>query len=52
MNIINTIMTNTIKYLNKTTIKLTHLGKSVILTEIKYPKKEKVWYKINNKFYA
>jgi len=45
-------MTNTIKHLSKTTIKLTRLGESVILTEIKHPKKEKVYYKINNKFYA
>ena len=51
-NIINTIMTNTIKFLNNKSVMLTKNGKTFILTEIKNPNTVNKWYTINGKHYA
>ena len=45
-------MTNTIRFLNNKTIKLTKDDKTLMLTEIKNPNMVKVWYTINGKHYA
>ena len=52
LNIINTTMTNTIRFLNNKTIMLTREDKTFILAEIKNPNKVDVWYVINGKYYA
>jgi len=51
-NIINTIMTNTIRHINSKTVMLTRNGKTFMLIEIKNPKTVDVYYKIKNKYYA
>ncbi len=45
-------MTNTIRFLNKGNIMLTHDGTTYMLSEIKNPNTKKVWYVINGKYYA
>ena len=52
MNFINTIMTNTIKILSPSQIKLTWYNKSVVLNKVKSTRNLKTWYKFNNEYYA
>ena len=45
-------MTNTIRFLNKGNVMLTHGGTTYMLKEVKSINDKKVWYKINGKYYA